>query len=170
MIKKRLYGRGFTLIELMVVISTIAMLASITMAPLAAAKESAQDAALLSDVHQLEIALTSYKLDHGDYPLVTNGSFDGQDYITAPLAVLKTEGYLSANFTGKITEGRYWHLCDGVQYCTVAGYPGFPINNLDIFAHCNLPDAKAAYWVMFNKTPSNFATYYGGYVTLICLN
>ena len=49
-------NRGFTLIELMVVISIIAVLSSIMLAAFSVAKSSAYDAQYAEEVHQLQIA------------------------------------------------------------------------------------------------------------------
>ena len=60
--------RGFTLIELLVVIAIIGLLSSIILASLNSAKKKAQEARILTDLHQLQNALELYKNTTGHYP------------------------------------------------------------------------------------------------------
>ena len=61
-------NKGFTLIELLVVIAIIGLLSSIILAAMSGAKNKANDATALSDMHQLQNALEMYKNDNGNYP------------------------------------------------------------------------------------------------------
>ncbi len=69
-IKKSLpAGRqGFTLIELLVVIAIIGLLASIVMVSLSSAKQKARDAARISDIRNISLALEEYYNDNNRYP------------------------------------------------------------------------------------------------------
>lgn len=67
--------RGFTLIELLVVISIIGLLASVALASLATARQSARDATRLSDIKQIQNALELYRTaNNGLYPTAINGN------------------------------------------------------------------------------------------------
>lgn len=68
--------RGFTLIELLVVIAIIGMLASIIMASLNNARTKGKDAARISAVKSLKLAMELYYSDNGGYP-TSAGSADG---------------------------------------------------------------------------------------------
>ena len=57
-------NKGFTLIELMVVISIIALLSSVTYASLSATRVSARNVARAQQTHQLNTAIKLYQLDH----------------------------------------------------------------------------------------------------------
>jgi len=59
--------RGFTLIELMVVISIIGLLSSIVLASLTNARRKAQDARLISDMINLRTAAEIYRSTTGSY-------------------------------------------------------------------------------------------------------
>jgi prepilin-type N-terminal cleavage/methylation domain-containing protein len=59
--------RGFTLIQLLVVIAIIAILAGLLLPALSRAKLKAIEVNCLSNQHQLAIALVSYAADHSDY-------------------------------------------------------------------------------------------------------
>ncbi|HQT82910.1 MAG TPA: type II secretion system protein [Candidatus Paceibacterota bacterium] len=65
--------RGFTLIELLVVIAIIGVLSSVVLASLNAARGKADDAARLSDMHAIQVALELYYTKHNTYPS-SNGS------------------------------------------------------------------------------------------------
>ena len=74
--------RGFTLIELMVVIAIIGILASIVLAGLGTAKQSGRDAKRISDIKNIQLALAEYYGDNLKYPPID-------------LSPLQTGGYLS---------------------------------------------------------------------------
>ncbi len=60
---------GFTLTEIMMVVSLIALLSTVVMASLAKAKEKGRNAAVLSEVHQIRNQMALYANDHnGGYP------------------------------------------------------------------------------------------------------
>ena len=62
-------SRGFTIIEIMVVIAIIGILVAIVMESGAAAKSVARDNQRLTDIRLLQIKLEAYKGDHGGvYP------------------------------------------------------------------------------------------------------
>ena len=73
--KKR---RGFTIIELLVVVAIIGILSSIVMVSLGSSKQKSRDAKRVSDIKTLQLALATYYSDKTSYPtrlgdLVTGG-------------------------------------------------------------------------------------------------
>jgi type II secretion system protein G len=60
--------KGFTLIELMVVIAIIGILASIVIANLGNARNQAKDARRVSDIKNIQLALAQYFNDYQRYP------------------------------------------------------------------------------------------------------
>ena len=62
------YQRAFSLIELLVVISIIALLSSVVLSSLNVARSKARDARRLSDMKQVQTALELYKSTYDTYP------------------------------------------------------------------------------------------------------
>ncbi len=62
--------KGFTLVELLVVISIIGLLSSVVLAALSSAKQKSGEAKASLDRRTVEQALELYYQDHGDYPPV----------------------------------------------------------------------------------------------------
>ncbi len=92
--------KGFTLIELMVVISIIGVLSSVVLVAVNNVKNKARDSKRLSDVKSIQLALEMYYDKYGNYPNSDYGgcggwdcSGDGNGFIHA----LVTEGFLRAD-------------------------------------------------------------------------
>lgn len=60
--------RGFTLVELLIVIAIIAILSALIMANFAASRAKARDAKRISDIAQLQLALEQYFSKNNIYP------------------------------------------------------------------------------------------------------
>lgn len=69
--------RAFTLIELLVVIAIIALLSSIVLVSLNAARSKGNDAKRVTDLREVQKALEGYVNDNGSYP-TTGGSWRSQ--------------------------------------------------------------------------------------------
>nr|WP_275113885.1 type II secretion system major pseudopilin GspG [Psychromonas antarctica] len=65
--------KGFTLLEIMVVIVILGILASLVVPNLMGNKDKADRQKVISDVVALENALDMYKLDNGSYPSTEQG-------------------------------------------------------------------------------------------------
>lgn len=70
---KRTAQRGFTLIELMVVIIILAILAAVVIPRVINRTEDARQAAARTDISTLDNQLEAYKLDTGEYPSADQG-------------------------------------------------------------------------------------------------
>lgn len=68
--------KGFTLIEILVVIAIIGVLASIVMSSVNSARAKAQDASIKANLNSLRIQAAVYRSDNGDYGMSTDNYGD----------------------------------------------------------------------------------------------
>ncbi len=66
-------GKGFTLIELMVVVAILGVLASIITVSLGSARAKGRDAKRISDIRTIQLALEEYYNDNNTYPVTLSG-------------------------------------------------------------------------------------------------
>ncbi|MCK5060012.1 MAG: type II secretion system protein [Candidatus Pacebacteria bacterium] len=93
---KKKHNLGFTLIELLVVISVISLLSSIVLVSLNNARIKARDVLRISDLKQLNLALTLYYDDNGEWPcLGLSGNDTFIDDQTHCLASALVPNYIS---------------------------------------------------------------------------
>jgi len=97
--------KGFTLIEMLIVIVVIAILALIVIPRLLGAGRKAKEAALRGDLHQLRNAIQQFEADCGDYPLLA------ADLQTAPAAGSNGGSGISLDISG--WQGPYLRTPDG---------------------------------------------------------
>jgi len=80
--------RGFTIIELLVVVAVIAVLSSVIMVALSNAKEKSRDARRASDMREIQNALNLYFTDNNRFPVVTTAvDITGSDAFSTALEV-----------------------------------------------------------------------------------
>jgi prepilin-type N-terminal cleavage/methylation domain-containing protein len=65
--------KGFTLVELLVVISIIGVLSSIVIANVSSSKRTSDYLKRVADLGQIKLALTKYQLKYGKYPTTAGG-------------------------------------------------------------------------------------------------
>lgn len=108
-------SRGFSLLELLVVIALIGMLAAIVLSVLSGAQRDAKDKRRIADIQQLQKALELYHIDHSGYPKESegfNGNISENELFQAAL-----EPYLSGTPVDPINNDTYFYYYDGSHQC-----------------------------------------------------
>jgi prepilin-type N-terminal cleavage/methylation domain-containing protein len=70
---KKIYQRGFTIVELVVVVAVIGILATITVTSYRGVQESGYDASVQADFASITDMFQIFKLNNGQYPTTTLG-------------------------------------------------------------------------------------------------
>lgn len=112
--------RGFTLLEMMIVIAVMGILIAIGIKGAGGIMHKAKESAVKSSGHTLQMALETYRLDQGNYPvgtltsdalidvLLQNGSLS-----SAPINPFTQTTYVGSDASGKI---EYISLDSGITY------------------------------------------------------
>lgn len=66
--------KGFTLVELLIVVAIISVLATLLMANFIGVRQRARDAQRKADIRQIQSALELYRSDQGNYPAAVNNA------------------------------------------------------------------------------------------------
>ena len=77
-------SRGFTLVEMLIVIIIIGILAGMMMLSTGAATDKAEATRIVSDMRSIKTACVMYYADGGEWPEAINASFD--KYLDVPIS------------------------------------------------------------------------------------
>lgn len=137
--------KGFTLVELLVVISIIGVLSSVVLVSLNSARAKARDTRRITDLKQMQTALEIYYDKNGQYPLPAGGSLvwsghcpDYGNYNNYILG-LAPDYMASLPVDPKYDESYYGYLykSDGKDYALIAHMSMETICGGDPSASCN---------------------------------
>ncbi|MBN2455562.1 MAG: type II secretion system protein [Sedimentisphaerales bacterium] len=95
---------GFTMIELLTVISVIAILLALLIPALSMVRRTAKETQQRSQLTTIELAITAFKSDYGDYPPSQERDEDGQIYCGAQSL---TEALLGQDLLGYHPDSRF---------------------------------------------------------------
>lgn len=95
------FQRGFTLIELMVVIVIIGLLATVVVVNVLPTQDTAMTEKARADVALLEQALEMYRLDNLSYPSIDEGL---EALMIAPPSLSRPEKYRSGGYVKRLPE------------------------------------------------------------------
>lgn len=106
--------RGFTLVELLIVIAIIAVLSIFGGANYIQSLKKGRDSRRKADLEQIRAALEMYRTDQGEYPIAT-------DYSTAQDELMPATGtkYLNKEMADP-NQGEYDYDSDGQEYTLCA--------------------------------------------------
>lgn len=94
--------RGFTLVELLIVIVIIAILAAITIVAYNGVQNRANDAVIASNANAISKIMTMYQSDNNNYPMCSGG--DGTSCSLASV----TSGSLSPTYTNALPDDQQY--------------------------------------------------------------
>jgi len=161
--------RGFTLLELLIVVAVISMLAALLLPVLRAARIRAKVTRAHADLRSIATAIESYRLDHESYPparsFCAGGGMKVDDYNESPAELLSC-GYLGTFPEDIFNRTRaYKYITPGLGYAngvlTSLGiwvpekYPADDGNDIRYFSVKDSP-VKWAIWSVGPSGPKKF--------------
>jgi len=112
------FQRGFTLVELLIVIAIIGVLAALLMSNFIGVRQRARDAQRKSDLKQVQSALELYRSDIGSYPTTINFPACGSSLPTSGTTIYMKE--VPCDPSGSYNSGNYSYTSDGSTYSLAA--------------------------------------------------
>jgi len=103
--------KGFTLIEILVVLGILALLVSFTVPYLMGIRDKAKEAAVKSVMHSVQLAIEAYHMENNVYPMAQNTTLRRlcEDYLmvggflaTVPKNPFTNQEYKESDVAGKI--------------------------------------------------------------------
>lgn len=137
---------GFTLIEILVVISIIAILASLVLAAAGSVQRKGARSRAESEIAAVAAALESYKADNGDYPY--NNLTGSSNLVTALMPFGGGKVYFE--FKSKYTNAMGWidPFGNNYNYFYTNGSTNNGINNYDLWSTAgDMTGTKSNSWI-----------------------
>jgi prepilin-type N-terminal cleavage/methylation domain-containing protein len=113
-IKKHNLNKGFTIVEIMVVVAIGLILLTLSFVSASRARIKTRDKVRVADINTIRLAIEEYKLHCGEYPArieegIHNGCHNGEhlsDYLPyIPVAPTHGNTKLSSTYSGSVIEG-----------------------------------------------------------------
>ena len=94
------FTKGFTLMELLVTVSIIAILSSVLFATYNDAREQARDKLRMTDLKEMQVAIELYKAQNDQYPVSGCGASNSEFVGPGPVSTGGFEGYCDVYIVG----------------------------------------------------------------------
>lgn len=110
--------KGFTLLEILIVLGIIGLLLAMTAAAFLSARSTARDAKRKADLEQIRGALETYKADNGSYPTTSGAASTVLSALTAPtqyISVLPADSTPRQYYYVSISSGAGYALCASLE-------------------------------------------------------
>jgi len=117
--------KGFTLLEMMVVIMIIGLLASLIVPNILGNKDKADQKKAVADITALENALEMYRIDNGNFPSTSEGL---EVLLQEPSNLKKQETYRAGGYIKRLPKDP-WHHSYNYRF------PGENGEEVDIFTY-----------------------------------
>lgn len=144
--------RGFTIVELLIVIVVIAILAAITIVAYNGIQARSRDTIRINDLKQIQKVVELYKAENGSYPLGAGGSgvWSGRcgGYGGYKTYILNVQNYmpnepLDPKSGDTPTQGCYLYRSNGTDYMILAWFSMETVCGGDPSNSCNPPSIQA---------------------------
>lgn len=106
--------RGFTLLELLVIIALVGIISSILLTMLNQSRMKTRDGRRISDIKQIQVAVALYESNKGVYPYVLEDLLDAGLMPVLPKDPVTGQNYAYFPFVGP----DFSNVCTGSEACT----------------------------------------------------
>jgi prepilin-type N-terminal cleavage/methylation domain-containing protein len=124
-LKRRNTERGFTLIEILIVITIVGIIIAIVIANLEAARSRSRDSKRISDISEVQLILAAYLNTYGTYPNSASSrlSSDAFPALVAGINSSKNTPHINSSISTDPTNTYpyvYYYFSNGSTYCLAA--------------------------------------------------
>lgn len=116
MTKNKQLSKGFTLVELLIVVAIIGLLATLAVISLTSAQQRSRDTKRVADVKSIQSAMELYYNDNAVYPNITVGGAGASTWTTVSAAMSKYVNALPVDPTNSSTSVYSYYESTATKY------------------------------------------------------